>query len=139
MQVSIDALEAQMTSETQRLQVIVELYKEQCAHGRHTETQRHAASSMFLTAAGALIAVIGAMKFTWQAAPLAVCVVFLGVYAHRFIGVYERKWDELSYRRNHYRELMQSETGLIPIDPAVDPAANNKNLPKLRTDRKSVV
>lgn len=125
-------IEAEPDLSSKRLQVITELYKEQCAHGRHTETQRHAASAMFLAFAGALMAVIGAMKFAWQAAPLAVCLIFLGSYARRFIGVYERKWDELSFRRAHYRKLMQGETGLQPIDETIDPAARNRGLPRLR-------
>ena len=81
---------------------------------------------MFLTGAGALIAVMGAMKFSWQTFPLALCVIFLGIYAKIFVGVYAIKWTELSDRRNHYREEMErlSRTCKIPNDK--DSAFKNK-------------
>jgi hypothetical protein len=43
-----------------QLPVLIELYKKQCAHGRHIEWQRQAIASLLFTAGGALVAVQGA-------------------------------------------------------------------------------
>lgn len=90
-----------------RTQALLEFYKEQCAHGRHTETQRHGVATMFLGAAGILLSVIGALRFSLYSIPLALCVVWLGLFGNRFIFRYGVKWDELSERRNHYRKEIQ--------------------------------
>jgi hypothetical protein len=42
-----------------QLPVLIELYKKQCAHGRHIEWQRQAIASLLFTAGGALVAVKG--------------------------------------------------------------------------------
>jgi hypothetical protein len=39
---------------------LIELYKNQCAHGRHIERQHQAIASLLFTAGGALVAVKGA-------------------------------------------------------------------------------
>lgn len=112
---------------SKKLQVLSELYKEQCAHGRHTETQRQAVSSIFITFFGVFISVIGARNFALSTLPLALCIVALGYYAQQFLKVYEQRWDELSHRRTHYRREMQVLTGVSSIKEGV-----KKPRPRLR-------
>jgi len=77
---------------------------------------------MFLAASGVFISVIGALKFTLSAAPLAILVIFLGLYANRFVAVYEQKWDELTVRRHFYREKLEA---LVDI-PSISDSAYQK-------------
>jgi hypothetical protein len=86
-----------------QLQALLALYGEQCAHGRHTETQRHGVSVMFLTIAGVFLSVIGSMGFSLSMSPLAVGIILLGLYAHKFVAEFEKKWETASRKRDHYR------------------------------------
>lgn len=125
--------ETQAITPAMQLQVLVELYKEQCAQGRHAEAQRHTVSAMMFTLCAALIAVMGTMKFELSAAPLAVCVIALGLYARRFVSAFEAKWDQLSRRQKYYREQMQALAGVDPVPEAVDKAAIGRDgKPRLR-------
>lgn len=97
------------------LQVLLELYKEQCSHGRHTEGQRHLVSAMFLTAAGVLLTVASTNKFSLEMWPICVSVSTLGLLGLMFSRVYEIKWDETGVRRHYYREQLEDLTGILPI------------------------
>lgn len=57
------------------LEVLIELYKENCVHGRHIEAQRSVVATMFLTSSGILLSIIGALKFKPESLLLAVCVI----------------------------------------------------------------
>jgi len=97
--------------ERDRLGTLIELYKEQCSHGRHTEAQRQAAGTLLLTAGGALIALMGALQFSIHCAPIAGLLLGLGVFGKRFMGVFEKKWEETSGRRDFYRTEIERITG----------------------------
>lgn len=100
-----------LSSATQ-VQALLELYKEQCSHGRHTEAQRHLVTAMFLTAAGALLTIVSFNHFARWTWPLAACVCVLGLLGLGFARVFEIKWNELSRRRNYYREQVEDLAGI---------------------------
>jgi hypothetical protein len=103
-----------------KVQAMLEFYKEQCVHGRHIEAQRHAVAAMFLGAAGILLSVVGALRFSLQSLPLALCIVGLGIFAKRFIARYAEKWDDLKRRRRQYREAIQGPLGIAGAERADD-------------------
>jgi hypothetical protein len=96
----------------EKLAPLLEFYKEQCSHGRHIESQRQAACTLLLTAGGALIALMGTLKFSIHCAPIACLLFALGWFGKRFVQVYELKWEESSERRNYYREAIETVTGI---------------------------
>lgn len=100
------------------LPVLIELYKEHCAHGRHIESQRSAVASMFLTATGILLSVIGALEFGPGSLPLAASVIGLAYFAKKFVATYAAKWDETGQRRRHYRAQMEQISGAAQGPPA---------------------
>src|SRR5881296_1940709 len=96
------------------LNALLEFYKEQCSHGRHTEAQREAVSRLLLTAAAALFAVMGTLNFSILSAPVALLFFALGILGRRFMRIYEEKWKEAEYRRNHYRTEIERVGGITP-------------------------
>lgn len=98
---------------------LLELYKENCTHGRHIESQRSAVSSMFLTAAGVLLSVVGALKLAPGTLPLAICVIGLAYFAKRFVKMYSLTYHETSRRRRHYRERMEEISGAEHCPPLI--------------------
>lgn len=115
-----------------KMQALLDLYKEQCSHGRHTESQRHLVTAMVLTAAGALLAVVSSNGFQPWAWPLAACVALLGLLGLGFARVYEIKWDEAGRRRNYYREQLQDLAGIASMPKDYVP----RNLPEKQKPRK---
>jgi hypothetical protein len=104
-----------------KVQALLELYKEQCTHGRHTESQRHLVTAMFLTASGALLTIVSYNKFETWVWPLAGSVCVLGLIGMGFAHVFEIKWEESGLRRNHYRKQVESLTGIDTYDPDEKP------------------
>jgi hypothetical protein len=98
------------------LGALIEFYKEQCEHGRHTESQRQQVSTLLLSITTALIGLMGALKFSPSCLPLALSLILVGVFGWFFMGKYELKWEETKARRKFYREEIQAKAE-VP-DPA---------------------
>ena len=108
------------------LTACLELYKEQCTHGRHTEAQRQLVATFLFTAAGALVAVMGTLHFSIHCLPIAILLFCLGVFGYHFVRIYEIKWTETSERRNDYRTKIQK------ILPGTEPTGANATHGTLR-------
>ena len=93
---------------------VTALYNEQCAHGRHTETQRSALTTILLSASGVLVALMGTLKFSIHCIPVAFALISTGLLGRRFVDIYEKKWIETGDRRNFYRDEMQRTGGFGP-------------------------
>ena len=107
-----------MITDENRLAPLIEFYKEQCTHGRHTETQRQAAGALLLAAAGGLIAIMGTLRFSIHCFPLAFLVVGLGIFGWLFMRVFEDKWTGTEERRNHYRKDVERIAEILPPEVA---------------------
>jgi hypothetical protein len=118
-----------------RLQALLALYNEQCAHGRHTELQRHGVSVMLLTVAGVFISVMGTMRFSIDMAPLALCVILVGLFARGFLREFEKKWDRVSVGRDHYRKQVERLAGIDPVREETYQAAQAEERKKRKTLR----
>jgi hypothetical protein len=114
-------------SEEKTVDVLIELYNEQCEHGRHIEKQRQEVTNLLLTLSGALIALMGILKLTKYCFPLAGFLILIGVLGWLFMRAFERKWDESGERRNFYRRQIEQLTQ-IETPP---PPQNRKTLRKL--------
>lgn len=89
----------------------LELYKEQCTHGRHIESQRQTMASMLLVFAGGLLAADATLRFSIFTFPLSLGVCLLACAGYRLITIFGNKWDETRKRRDDYRmKLLAIET-----------------------------
>lgn len=91
------------------------MYKEQCAHGRHTEGQRHLVTAMLLGASGVFMGIASTNGFTIEMLPLAVTVSIMGILGIFFARAYEAKWDEITVKRRYYREKLEDIVDISPI------------------------
>lgn len=115
--------------EKARLTAVTALYNEQCAHGRHTETQRATLTTILLSAAGVLVGLIGTLKFSIHCIPVTFALISTGLLGRRFVEIYEQKWEETSDRRNFYRGEMET-IGRFGT-PTVVPNSSKKQLRRL--------
>ena len=84
-------------------QILLELYKEQTAHGRHTETQRLEVTKFILVAVAALLGVIGTMKFSIHCIPLSLAIIYLGTFGRRMTEIYVERFDGHMERARAFR------------------------------------
>jgi uncharacterized protein (DUF2126 family) len=94
-----------------REQWMIEAFKEEQSHARHTETQRLEVTKFILAAIAALLGVMGALKFSVYAAPLAVAVIFLGRLGRRLTEVYVNRFDDHRDRARALRAEIDSAVG----------------------------
>lgn len=73
------------------LELLVRMYEEQRTHARHHEEQRSAVTNFLITITVAILALVGHLQSEVTAMPLAVFLVFVGVYGGLVsLKLYER-------------------------------------------------
>jgi hypothetical protein len=94
--------------EADTLGALLELYKEQCTHGRHIESQRQEITAILFTLAAALITLMGVLNFTFYSFPIGFLLFLVGALGWRFMQRYVEKWNETDKRRTFYRKKIES-------------------------------
>jgi hypothetical protein len=90
-------------------QFFLELYKEQTAHGRHTEMQRQQMTQLILTISTALLGVMAALKFSIHCLPLALAMIYLGSFGRRFTLAYVERFDGHMSRARALRKAVDQQ------------------------------
>jgi hypothetical protein len=109
----------------------LDLYKEQTVQGRHLESQRLEVTKFVLTAAAALLSVMGALKFSIHTAPLAAAMMLLGVLGRRVTKVLVERFDRHMKRARAFRALVDGQLGnviapVVSSTPLVGPSGGGR-------------
>jgi fatty acid desaturase len=94
-------------------QFLVELYKEEQTHARHTEVQRLEVTKFILVAVGVLIGLMASLKFSIYCIPFGVLIVALGFIGNTVTSTFVKRFDD---HRNRARAFRRE------IDKLVSPA-----------------
>jgi TM2 domain-containing membrane protein YozV len=73
---------------------LLELYKEEQTHARHTETQRLEVTKFLLTGVGVLLGFMGALKFSIYCLPFGVDIILLGLIGVAITATYVDRFDD---------------------------------------------
>jgi hypothetical protein len=91
-------------------QFLLEIYKEENAHARHTEVQRLEVTKFLLVLAGAFVALMGALKFSIYCLPFGVLIIFLGMIGAKITDTYVTRFDDHRRRARAMRAQIDSMT-----------------------------
>ena len=91
---------------------LLELYKEEQTHARHTETQRLEVTKFILVAVGVLLGFMGTLKFSIYCLPFGVDIILLGLVGIAATSTYVSRFDDHRDRARAFRS---------EIDERVDP------------------
>ena len=94
-----------------REQWMIEAFKEEQTHARHTEMQRLEVTKFILGAVAALLGVMGAVTFSTYSIPLALGGIFLGWFGWRLTEVYVSRFDDHRNRARVLRAEIDSAVG----------------------------
>jgi len=130
-------------TEKETLTTLVELYKEQCDHGRHTESQRQEATNLLILLTTALLALMGVLHFSkYPSLLFSMLIILFGLLGYFFMRAFERKWDESADRRNFYRKHIENLANFDPNNPKphpnIEPPPSPENRKTLRKFWKGV-
>lgn len=98
------------------LSALLQLYKEQCDHGRHIETQRQLVSALLLTASGGSLGYWFLNADHFRIWVLPSCAIILGLLGIAFNRAYVVKWDEAGVRREDYRKLIEAAGAIFRVE-----------------------
>jgi len=73
---------------------LLELYKEEQTHARHTETQRLEVTKFLLVGVGVLLGFMGTLKFSIYCLPFGVVITLLGLIGVRITATYVDRFDD---------------------------------------------
>src|SRR6202795_2952015 len=89
----------------QSVTALLDLYKENTAHGRHLETQRQLVSGFVMAIGGTVVGALATLRFDEGACfVLGLVLVGFGLMGTLFSGVQYGKWTE---RRARWRAVRQ--------------------------------
>jgi hypothetical protein len=72
---------------------LIELYKENTAHGRHTESQRQLVTTILVTFVGAILGLLGTRSFDIYLLPLAVFIIPVGVFGKAIVAKLKERFE----------------------------------------------
>ena len=98
---------------------LLELYKEEQTHARHTETQRLEVTKFLLVGVGVLLGFMGTLKFSIYYLPFGVVIILLGWIGVAITARYVDRFDD---HRQRARALRKK------IDQMVSPSGCAKNV-----------
>ncbi len=112
---------------TDEQQLLVEIFKEENTHARHTETQRLEVTKFILVAGAALFGAMATLQFDRaKCRPLAYALIFLGFTALMLTIVYGMRFDDHRTRARAMRDALatsilskESKDILPPIDKSL--------------------
>lgn len=84
-------------------QFLLELYKEEQTHARHTETQRLEVTKFLLLIVGALVGFMGTLKFSIYCLPFGILIVSLGFIGRTVTSTYIKRFDDHRTRARAFR------------------------------------
>jgi hypothetical protein len=87
-----------------KAEFMVELYKEQIAQGRHTESQRLEVTKFLAAGVAALASVMGGLKFSVYTIPISVAIIYLGFFGRRFTAIYVNRFEIHMKRARAFRK-----------------------------------
>src|SRR5581483_168764 len=73
--------------------LLMELYKENTAHGRHTETQRQLVTTFLVTFVGGILALLGTRSFDVYLLPLALFIIPVGSFGKSMIEKLKERFE----------------------------------------------
>jgi C4-dicarboxylate transporter len=89
---------------------LLELYKEENTHARHTETQRLEVNKFLLGLASAFVAFMGALKFSIFCLPFGLAIIAIGFVGLAITKTYIQRFDDHRERARALRTEIDSET-----------------------------
>ena len=89
---------------------LLELYKEENTHARHTETQRLEVNKFLLGLASAFVAFMGALKFSIFCLPFGVAIVAIGLIGMSITKTYVQRFDDHRKRARAFRAAIDNQT-----------------------------
>jgi hypothetical protein len=95
-----------MTADT----FLLELFKEEQTHARHTEVQRLEVTKFILAVVGGLIAFMGALKFSIYCLPFGIVIMALGYAGIAVTTVYVQRFDDHRTRAREFRAAIDLMT-----------------------------
>jgi hypothetical protein len=98
---------------------LLELFKEEHTHARHTETQRLEVTKFLLVGAGVLFGFMGTLKFSIYCLPFGVVIILLGLTGVAITSTYVDRFDD---HRGRARALRMA------IDCTVSPSGLAKKI-----------
>jgi hypothetical protein len=84
-------------------QFLLELYKEEQTHARHTEVQRLEVTKFILVAVGVLVGLMGTLKFSIYCLPFGIQIIGLGIVGLRVTSTYVQRFDDHRQRARAFR------------------------------------
>lgn len=94
-------------------QFLLELYKEEQTHARHTETQRLEVTKFILVVVGVLVGFMGTLRFSIYCLPFGILIIALGFIGLTVTSTYVQRFDDHRKRARAFRS---------EIDKMVTPA-----------------
>ena len=82
---------------------LLELFKEEQTHARHTETQRLEVTKFLLVAVGALLGLMGTLKFSIYCLPFGAVIMLLGLIGLTITSTYVDRFDDHRQRARAFR------------------------------------
>lgn len=97
--------------------LMMDVYREQTTQGRHIEGQRLEVTKFILASAAALLGVMGALKFSIHCLPLAVALVYLGVFGRRLTAIYVARFEGHMDRARAIRQEIDTnlQQGMLQV------------------------
>ena len=89
---------------------LVELYKEENTHARHTETQRLEVNKFLLGLASAFVAFMGALKFSIFCLPFGLAIAAVGIMGLSITRTYVQRFDDHRKRARSFRAAIDNQT-----------------------------
>jgi len=100
--------------------LLLELYKDQIAQGRHIEVQRLEVTKFILASAAALLGVMGALKFSIQCLPLCFAVIYLGSFGRHLTATYVERFNGHMKRARALRVSLDSMVAQGKVQAILD-------------------
>jgi TM2 domain-containing membrane protein YozV len=89
---------------------LLELFKEEHTHARHTETQRLEVTKFLLVGGGVLFGFMGTLKFSIYCLPFGVVIILLGLTGVAITSTYVDRFDD---HRGRARALRVAIDGMV--------------------------
>jgi hypothetical protein len=111
---------------------MMEFYREENTHARHTEMQRLEVTKFLLAAAAALLGVMGALKFSIHCVPLALGMMYLGWFGQRMLEVHASRFDDHRKRARAARRFVDHTVGQNELGKIIDKYPIDKSVGRVR-------
>jgi hypothetical protein len=105
-------------------QFLLELYKEEQTHARHTEVQRLEVTKFILVAVGVLIGFMGTLKFSIYCLPFGALIIGLGFIGLTVTSTYVQRFDDHRKRARAFRS--EIDKLVTPADKAESVLSANR-------------